>query len=111
MPMKNASYERYYAKNRETLTAKMKDRYDADKKHEYYEQHKEEVKANTKRRYEQLKAERKLAICNQILALNPPEHLRQKVEGLVGAGSPYLTTHGRTLDHLLRQAQQSVAVA
>jgi len=109
--MKSASYERYYAKNREALTTKMKERYDADKKHEYYEQHKEEIKAATKRRYEGIKAEKKLAICNQILALNPPEHLRQRVEGLVGAGSPYLTTHGRTLDSLLRQAQQLVAVA
>jgi hypothetical protein len=108
MPMKSASYEKYYAKNRDALVAKMRERYDPEKKAEYYEQHKEQMKTAMAMRYAENKANRNFAVCNEILALNPPDHLRQKVNELIGEGEPYRTAHKRTLDFLKRQAEQHI---
>lgn len=83
MPITSASYQKYYAKNRETLTAKMRERYDPFKKHEYYEEHKEEMKLAMAERYRKQKAERNRQMLTALLATPLPDELRQKVDELL----------------------------
>jgi len=83
MPISNASYQRYYAKNRDTLIARMRDKYDPEKKHEYYEAHKEQMKAAMAERYRSQKAERNRQMLTALLATPLPDDLRQKVNDLL----------------------------
>jgi len=83
MPITSASYQKYYAKNRETLIAKMKEKYDSDKKHEYYEEHKEQMKAAMADRYRKQKAERNRQMLTTILATALSDELRQTVNNLL----------------------------
>ena len=87
MPIANASYQKYYAKNRDTLIEKMREKYDPIKKHEYYEAHKEQMKEAMAQRYRAQKAERNRALLTALLAHPLPDDLRQKVNEL-------LTTEG-----------------
>ena len=77
MPIKSASYARYYAKNRETIVERMRNNYDADKKREYYEEHKEKVKAQMADRYRRQKAERNREMLASLLP-SLPEEFREK---------------------------------
>lgn len=52
------AYKRYYQRNREELTRKMREKYDATAKHEYYEANKEHIKEKMKEIYQRNKAER-----------------------------------------------------
>jgi len=83
MPITSASYQKYYAKNRDTLIAKMREKYDPEKKHEYYEQHKEQMKAAMAERYRAQKAERNRQLLVNLLASPLPDDLRQKVNELL----------------------------
>jgi len=83
MPIKSSAYSRYYAKNRDTLVEAMKERYDPVKKAEYYEQHKDEFKANMKRRYQTAKEERNITLLRQLLSLNPPDPIKDKINNLI----------------------------
>jgi len=83
MPITNASYQKYYAKNRDVLIEKMREKYDPIKKHEYYEEHKEQMKAAMAERYRNQKAERNRQLLTNLLASPLPDELRQKVNELL----------------------------
>jgi alpha-galactosidase/6-phospho-beta-glucosidase family protein len=83
MPITNASYQKYYAKNRDVLIEKMREKYDPIKKHEYYEEHKEQMKAAMAERYRNQKAERNRQMLTALLATPLPDQLRQKVDELL----------------------------
>lgn len=83
MPITSASYQKYYAKNRDVLIEKMKEKYDPVKKHEYYEAHKEQMKAAMAERYRMQKAERNRQLLTAILSQPLPDELRQKVNDLL----------------------------
>ena len=83
MPIKDSAYARYYAKNRDALVDAMKERYDPVKKAQYYEEHKDEFKQNMKRRYQTAKAERNISALRQLLSLNPPDNIRDKINALL----------------------------
>lgn len=83
MPITSASYQKYYAKNREVLIEKMRQKYDPVSKHEYYEEHKEQMKAAMAERYRAQKADRNRQLLTALLATPLPEQLRQKVDELL----------------------------
>ena len=83
MPITSASYQKYYAKNRDTLITKMREKYDPEKKHEYYEKHKDDMKLAMAERYRAQKAERNHRLLTSLLAVPLPDDLRQKVNELL----------------------------
>ena len=93
MPIKSASYARYYAKNRDAIVERMRAYYDPEKKREYYEANKDAVKAQMAERYRRQKAERnRLALTNALPSLTG--ELREKVENLLtGGGYTDLNKH------------------
>lgn len=103
MPMNSASYEKYYLKNREALIEKMRGRYDPEKKKAYYEEHKEEMKTAMAKRYKENKAQRNLTALNSILANNPPEAVKDKVNDLIKT-EEYKTANLRLIHFLQRQS-------
>lgn len=102
MPMKSSSYAKYYAKNREALVEKMRERYDPDKKKAYYEEHKEEMKTAMAERYKNQKAQRNLTALNQILSQTPPEGVKEKVDDLIKTEA-YKTANLRLITFLQKQ--------
>ena len=101
MPIKSASYARYYAKNREAIVERMRNNYDAEKKREYYEEHKEKVKAQMAERYRRQKAERNREMLASLLP-SLPEEFREKVENLL-AGGGYADVNKHFLNFLAKQ--------
>ena len=59
------AYQRYYQRNREELTRKMREKYDATAKHEYYEANKEHIKEKMKEIYGRNKALRLKAMLEE----------------------------------------------
>jgi hypothetical protein len=102
MPIKDTAYARYYAKNREALVDAMKERYDPVKKAQYYEEHKDEFKANMKKRYQTAKAERNITTLRQLLSLNPPDKVKDKINALLTTDE-YKTANKWLLKFLERQ--------
>lgn len=103
MTMKSASYAKYYAKNRDALVEKMRARYDPEKKKAYYEEHKEEMKTAMAERYKLQKAERNLTALNQILANNPPDAVKERVDDLIKTEA-YKTANLRLITFLQKQS-------
>ena len=102
MPIANTAYARYYEKNREALTEKMRSRYDADKKRAYYEEHKEEMKKRMADRYKKNKEERNLSTLRQMLSRTPPDSVKEVIDDLIKT-ERYKTINKQMLNFLERQ--------
>ena len=49
------SYQRYYQRNREAITARLRNTYNPNAKHQYYEEHKDHIKEKMKEIYQRNK--------------------------------------------------------
>ena len=101
MPIANTAYAKYYAKKRDELIVKMREKYDPEKKKAYYAEHADEMKAAMAERYKRMKAERNAQMLHEILANNPPDFIRDKVNALLNGDVE--TIHKRTIDFLKKQ--------
>lgn len=97
----SSAYARYYAKKRDELTAKMREKYDPEKKKAYYNEHAEHIKADMAERYKRQKEERNSKILHEILAKSPPDHIKEKVNQLLN--SDIGAVHLKTLTFLQKQ--------
>lgn len=102
MPIANAVYARYYAKKREELMAKMREKYDPEKKKAYYEKNADQMRAKMLERYYSQKAERNLTALNELLAKNPPDFVKVKIDDLL-KDEKYKTANKRTLKNIEQQ--------
>jgi transposase len=97
----SSAYARYYAKNREELTAKMREKYDPEKKKAYYAEHAYKIKADMADRYRRHKEERNSQMLHEILSKNPPDNIKDKVNELLN--SDIADIHLRTITFLKKQ--------
>lgn len=49
------AYQRYYQRNRDVITARLRQTYNPEAKHQYYEEHKEHIKEKMKELYQRNK--------------------------------------------------------
>ena len=61
------AYQRYYQRNREAITARLRDSYDPEAKRAYYEEHKEHIKEKMKEIYQRNKAQRNKSLLEERL--------------------------------------------
>jgi superoxide dismutase len=108
MPPTSNSYQKYYVKNRDTLIAKMREKYDPEKKHEYYEENKDKLKANMAERYRAQKAERNRQMLTTLLATPLPDNLRQKISDLL-ANEGYKEINKHYIKFIEKQVPSIVA--
>ena len=97
----SSAYARYYAKKRDELTAKMREKYDPEKKKAYYTEHADKIKADMAERYRRQKEERNAQMLHEILSKNPPDNIKDKVNELLN--TDIATIHKRTLTFLQKQ--------
>jgi hypothetical protein len=97
----SSAYARYYAKKRDELTAKMREKYDPEKKKAYYNEHADQIKSAMAERYRRQKEERNSQMLHEILSKNPPDNIKDKVNELLN--TDIATIHKRTLTFLQKQ--------
>jgi len=97
----SSAYARYYAKKRDELTAKMREKYDPEKKKAYYNEHADQIKSAMADRYRRQKEERNSQMLHEILSKNPPDNIKDKVNELLN--TDIATIHKRTLTFLQKQ--------
>jgi hypothetical protein len=97
----STAYARYYAKKRDELIAKMREKYDPEKKKAYYNEHAQQIKTAMAENYKRKKEERNTQLLHEILAKNPPDNIKDKVNNLLN--SDIATIHLRTLTFLKKQ--------
>ena len=106
MPIANTAYAKYYAKHRDSLTAKMREKYDPEKKKDYYSTNADRIKADMAERYRRKKEERNSQILHELAEKNLPDHLKEKVNELLNGD--IATIHKRTLDFIKKQVAEIV---
>jgi hypothetical protein len=85
MPIKNATYAKYYSnpENREKLLRKMRERYDPVVRRERYEERKEEIRQREKESYKRRKIENSLRFYTALYDNCNNEEVRIKLRGFI----------------------------
>ena len=102
MPIANQVYAKYYNSHKETITEKLRTKYEGggnEIKKNYYLQHKDEIKAKVIERYKIKKGIQNEQRLKDILTKNIPDETRQAIQNLLDS-EMYKTASKKLIDLL-----------